>query len=99
MRIDINDEEVVKYIKWVTLDGKRVAMATLLDTEEGWIEVRVPHVQHAAKVEAGKIVDISDESAGQYQFDWETKRLYGKVEVIWHDDTPTCYRLSGAVQE
>ena len=98
MRINADDEEVVKYIKEVSVNGKRVAMATLIDTEEGWVEVKIPHIQKAAKLEAGNQVDISDDNAGQTQFDWETKRLYGKVEVVWHDDTPTSYRFSGAVQ-
>lgn len=98
MRINADDEEVVQYIREVTVDGKRVAMATLIDTEEGWVEVKVPHIQKAAVLEAGKDVDISDDNAGQTQFDWETKRLYGRVEVVWHDDTPTNYRFSGAAQ-
>jgi hypothetical protein len=97
MRINATDEEVVKYIRTIKLDGKRVATALEVDTEEGWIDVVVPKVKSAKSFRAGETVDISNDDEGQFEFDFERKRIFGKVEVVWHDDTPTQVKAAGVV--
>lgn len=95
MKINAENEEVSQYIRSIKLNGKIVAMATVINTDEGWIEIKVPHIKHAQDVQTGQEVDITDQNAGQYQFDWETKRLHGQIEIDWYDNTPSHYKTLG----
>jgi len=93
MRINVDtDKKIVEYIRAVKLDGQHISMCTTLDTIEGWVEVKVPRIQHPVSLSAGQQVDVTDNDMGQHPFDWESKRYHGKVEIVWYDDTPTEYR-------
>jgi hypothetical protein len=68
-------------------------MAVELNTEEGWVDVMLPKIDEskAELIEMDKVSDRYFDEDGQEKvpagsLEWETKRLHGKVEVIFRDD-------------
>jgi Zn ribbon nucleic-acid-binding protein len=97
MKLTMNDKEVVPFVKAVFLDGNHMPTTVAFDTVEGWVEVAVPKVDNAKVVTMETKVQVNDDDVGQHELEWEHKKLYGTVEVMWHDDTPTQYKVAGSV--
>jgi len=79
MKLQVDQPEAAKVLR-VLVDGKPVAQAVSLDTDAGWVDVVVPKVDDAVSIEAGGRINIKEEF--NPEFEWETKRLFGKVEVV-----------------
>jgi hypothetical protein len=81
MKLNVNDSEADN-VEAVYLDGKRVAMCVEADEEEGYVVVRLPPLDPAAKALDDKeklTIAVGDPIALE---DWITKRLEGEVEII-----------------
>jgi len=88
-------------IMHVVCNGKRVTMAVELDTDEGWVDVMLPKVDEtkAELVESGGIEKVSSryfetdkdgkpvERVPAASVEWETKRIYGEVQVVFREDS------------
>jgi hypothetical protein len=84
MRLRVEEERAAKVIR-ITLDGKPLALSsvTALDDEEGWVDVALPKTDNlqGAFDEEGKPTDGYEAPTAKFK----TKRLKGKVEVLFHD--------------
>ena len=79
------DTDLCQYVQKILLNGIRQKTAVELDTEEGWVDVLIPKIENAIQAVSGRAIEVPDALP---EFDWEKKRLFGKVEVIWDKDAP-----------
>lgn len=96
MHLKTSDPKAAE-INHILLDGKRVVMVVELDTDEGWVDIILPKIDEnkAELIEAGGADKVSDryfDKEGQEKVpagsvEWETKRLFGKVEVDFREDS------------
>jgi hypothetical protein len=83
MKLHANQPEAAKILR-VLVDGKPVAQAVSLDTEEGWVDILLPKVVKSKEYTTGQAVDITKDNSAETELEWETKRLYGKVDVVFN---------------
>lgn len=97
MRLNYDDPSASK-IRKILLNGKplRMSVVTALDTDEGWVDTIHVILPDSMVVEKNKrkgneirsdqlVVDTSSGEIPAPPLEWETKRLHGKVEIIWND--------------
>ena len=92
MHLKVSDPKAAE-IDSIFLDEKEVVMAVELNTDEGWVDVILPKIDEskAELVQMDKVADRYFDKEGTEKvpaasLEWETKRLFGKVEVNFRDD-------------
>jgi len=93
MKLKHDDSDASK-VQTILLDGKRLVKSVVkeLDTDEGWIDclhMIIPKTSKDEQVQHSSVVDTTKKEIPAAAGEWETRRLHGKVEVIWNDGTTT----------